>query len=76
VEHNKASDLDGFPVEIFQTFQDIIKGDLLELFGELHDGQLKLFPINFGEIILLPKINDAERTQKFSPVCLLNVYFH
>lgn len=47
----------------------------MELFGELHTGQLDLFRINFGEIILLPKITDAERIQQFKPICLLNVCF-
>jgi hypothetical protein len=41
----------------------------------LHAGQLELFRLNFGEIILLPKINDAERIQQYRPICLLNVIF-
>jgi hypothetical protein len=41
----------------------------------LHAGQLELFHLNFGEIILLPKINDAERIQQYRPICLLNVIF-
>jgi hypothetical protein len=61
MEHNKASGPDGFPTEFYQTFWDTIKGDLLELFGFLHAGQLELFRLNFGEIILLPKVNEAER---------------
>ena len=39
------------------------------------NGQLELFKLNFGEIILLPKINDAERIQQYRPICLLNVSF-
>jgi hypothetical protein len=61
MEHNKAPGPDGFPAEFYQTFWDTIKGDLLELFGFLHVGQLELFCLNFGEIILLPKVNKAER---------------
>jgi hypothetical protein len=45
----------------------------MELFSELHKGQLELFRINFGEIILLPKLLDAERIQQYRPICLLNV---
>jgi hypothetical protein len=55
MEHNKAPCPDGFLAEFYQSFWDIIKHDLLELFGELHAGQLDLFRINFGKIILLPK---------------------
>jgi hypothetical protein len=49
--------------------------DLLELFGFLHARQLELFRLNFGEIILLPKVNEAERIQQYRPICLLNVSF-
>lgn len=72
---NKAPGPDGFPAEFYQVFWDIIKDDVLELFLDLHKGQLELFRLNFGEIILLPKINEAERIQQFRPICLLNVSF-
>src|SRR5215216_4894928 len=45
------------------------------MFYALHAGQLDLFRLNFGEIILLPKIKDAERIQQYRPICLLNVSF-
>jgi hypothetical protein len=45
------------------------------LFGFLHAGQLELFRLNFGEIILLPKVNEAERIQQYRPICLLNGSF-
>src|SRR5436190_21890336 len=47
----------------------------MEMFASLQAGRLDLFRINFGEIILLPKINDAERIQQYRPICLLNVSF-
>jgi hypothetical protein len=34
-----------------------------------------LFRLNFGEIVLLPKVNVAERIQQYRPICLLNVSF-
>ena len=75
MEHNKAPGPDGFPTEFYQNFWDVIKSYLLALFGSLHTGQLELFRLNFSEIILLPKINDAERIQQYRPICLLNVSF-
>jgi hypothetical protein len=33
------------------------------MFSVLHAGQLELFRLNFGEVILLPKVNEAERIQ-------------
>jgi hypothetical protein len=59
MEHNKAPGPDGFPAEFYQIFWDTIKVDLLTLFRCLHAGQLELFHLNFGEIILLPKVNEA-----------------
>jgi hypothetical protein len=75
MEHNKAPGPDGFSAEFYQNFWDIIKFDLLALFAELHEGQLDLFRINFCEIILLPKVINAERIQQYRPICLLNVCF-
>ena len=57
MKHNKAPGPDGFPAEFYQNFWDVIKSDLLQLFACLHVGQLELFRLNFGEIILLPKVN-------------------
>jgi hypothetical protein len=75
MEHNKAPGPDGFPAEFYQTFWDTIKSDLLDLFNVLHAGQLELFCLYFGEVILLPKVNQAERIQQFRPICLLDVSF-
>jgi hypothetical protein len=75
MEHNKAPGSDGFPAEFYQNFWQIIKSDLLELFTFLHAGQLELFRLNFGEIILLPKIKEAERIQQYRTICLFNVSF-
>ena len=75
MEHNKAPGPDGFPAEFYQHFWETIKFDLLELFGCLHAGQLKLFSLNFGEIVFLPKIQEAERIQQYRPICVLNISF-
>ena len=45
------------------------------MFHALHAGQLELFRLNFGEIILLPNVNGAETIQQYRPICLLNVSF-
>ena len=74
-KHNSAPGPDGFPAEFYRNFWDVIKANLLQLFTCLHNGQLELFHLNFGEIILLPKVNEAERIQQFRPICLLNVSF-
>jgi hypothetical protein len=35
----------------------------LELFGALYAKELELFSFNFGEIILLPNVNEEEMSQ-------------
>ena len=48
---------------------------MLAMFDAWHAGQLELFRLNFGEIILLPKIKEPEKIQHYRPICLLNVSF-
>src|ERR1041385_4598820 len=75
MEHHKAPGPDGFPSEFYQHFWNAIKTNLIELFQCWHGGQLDLFRLNLGEIVLLPKVLRAERIQKYRPICLLNVSF-
>jgi hypothetical protein len=46
VEHNKAPGPDGFPVELYKNFWEIIKEDLMGLFSALHAGKIELFCLN------------------------------
>ena len=75
MEHNKAPGPDGFPAEFYQYFCDEIKPDLTQLFNQLHTEDLDISLLNFGEIILLPKIKGASRIQQYGPICLLIVSF-
>ena len=56
-------------------FGELIKGDLMQMFRELHSSDLPLFNLNFGVITLLPKTQDASKIQQYKPICLLNVSF-
>jgi hypothetical protein len=73
--HNKAPGSDGFRAEFYQTFWELIKGDLLGLFCDFHRGDLPLFSLNFGIITLLPKLAEPKQIQQYRPICLLNVSF-
>jgi hypothetical protein len=75
MEHNKAPGPDGCLAEFYQHFWEVIKADLLEMFECLHAGHLDLFLLNFGEIVLLPKILETERIQQYRLICQLNVSF-
>ena len=76
MEHNKAPGPDGFLAEFYQQFWDVIKGDLMNMFHDLHKGDLLLFSLNFGVITLLPKTQEAYKIQQYRPICLLNVSFN
>ena len=73
--HNKAPGPDGFPMEFYQKFWEVIKGDLLSMFHALYSGDLPLFSLNFGVISLIPKVQEANIIQQYRPICLLNVSF-
>ena len=47
----------------------------MQVFHELHTGDLPVFSLNFGVITLLPKTHDTSKIQQFRPICLLNVSF-
>ena len=76
MEHNRALGPDGFPAEFYQRFWDVIKSDLMDMFVQLHSGNLQLFKLNFGVITLLPEKEDASRIEQYHPICLLNVSFN
>ena len=55
MEMNKAPGPDGFPVEFYKTFWEVIRDDLMAMFTQLQQGNLPLYKLNFGVITLLPK---------------------
>jgi hypothetical protein len=65
METNKAPGPDAFPTEFYRKFWDIIKVDILTMFATFHRGELPLFHLNFGTIILLPKKEDAIQIQQY-----------
>jgi hypothetical protein len=75
MEHNKAPSPDGFPTEFYQACWDIIKSGLMALFIDFHAGNLPLYSLNFGNVILLLKCREATHIRQFRPICLLNVSF-
>lgn len=75
MEHNKAASPDAIPMEFFQKCWDVVKGGILEMFRDFHQGKLDVSRINYGVITLLPKVNDAEKIQQYKPICLLNCLY-
>jgi hypothetical protein len=75
MEHNKAPGPDGFPVEFYQVFWEVIKDDLFALFVDFHQKFLSVHSLNFGVITLIPKKDNTIKIQEYRPICLLNVSF-
>jgi hypothetical protein len=75
MERNKAPVPDGSPVEFYQTFWVVIKGDLMALFAQLQTCELPLFKLNFGVITLLPKKENVVQIQQYTRFFFTNVIF-
>jgi hypothetical protein len=75
MKHNKALQSDGFLVECYQCFWEIIKYDMMALFKDFHDGTLPLFHMKYGIIMLVPKQKESTIIKQHRPICLLNVSF-
>jgi hypothetical protein len=63
MEKNKAIGPDKIPIEFYQHCWEIIKEDIIEMFGDFYAGRLEASRLNYGIITLLPKIQDAEKIQ-------------
>jgi hypothetical protein len=62
-------------VFLFCSIWDLIKPDLLMMFGDWHKGKLDLFRLNFSLLTLIPKEQDAKTIKKFRPIALTNCSF-
>ena len=47
----------------------------MQMFHDLHNGDIPLFSLNFGVITLLPKTREANKIQQYRPIYLLNMSF-
>lgn len=65
MEKHKVAGPDKISIEFYQTCQDIIKDDIMQLFTDFHNGKVDISRINYGVITLLPKVSDAVRIQRF-----------
>jgi hypothetical protein len=66
---------DGLSFMFYQSFWDVVKTDLVEMFNAWHGDNLDLYRLNFAMITLIPKENEARSMNKFRPISLLNCSF-
>ena len=62
---NTAPGPDGFLVQFIRNFGHKSGGSIKEMFDELHAGRLDMGRLNYGVIILLPKVVDAHVIKQF-----------
>lgn len=75
MKNNTAPGPDGFSVELYKAFWPLIRGDIKEMMDNLANGQLDLWRLNYGVIILIPKVKPAVNVKQFRSICLLNVIY-
>ena len=63
---------DGFRFLFYQTFWEVIKGDLMRLVNSFWENNLDLDRLNYAIITLIPKEPDAKTLEKFRPINLIN----
>jgi hypothetical protein len=66
---------DGLPFIFYQKFWDIVKPDIINMVKAFHAGKLDLFRINFANITLIPKTDNASDMKNYRPISLLNCSF-
>ena len=71
----KSPGLDGFLVELFQEFWDIINLDLLEVVKESYFSKQMLRALNSTFLTLIPKREGANKLEFFRPIVLCNVVY-
>ena len=75
MKKGKAPGPDGFPIEFFQEFWEIIKFDLLEVVQESYQNKQMLKSLNATFLALIPKVDGANRLDQFRPIALCNVTY-
>ena len=75
MEKNKSPGPDGFAIDFYQHFWEMVKTDLKAILDDLHCGKVDLARLNYRIITLVPKTKESRQIQKFRPICLLNVSF-
>lgn len=75
MKKGKAPGPDGFPIEFFQEFWEIVKFDLLAVVQESHRNKQMLRSMNSTFLVLIPKQEGAVRLTQFRPIALCNVVY-
>lgn len=69
---DKALGPDGFPLQFFRQFWELIKTDLIQLCEDFYQGKTNLKHINWANIALIPKVETLKSPGDFRPISLIN----
>lgn len=75
IKQDAAPGPNGFGVSFFQKFWEVIKNRYYGMFLDFHKGDLDTRRLNYGAIILVPKVQEANTMKQYRPICLLNVEY-
>jgi Reverse transcriptase (RNA-dependent DNA polymerase) len=69
---DKVAGPDGFPIEFFQNYWDIIVGDLHKAITAFYHNQLNLWHLNQAYITLIPKKKTSNMLADYKPINILS----
>jgi len=75
IKNGTAPGPDGLSIEFFKQFWPQLRHIVLELLNDLYNDTLDLWRLNYGEIVLIPKLKLSNNIRQFRPICLLNVIY-
>jgi hypothetical protein len=68
---NKASGPEGFSMAFFEVCWDVLRMDIMKVFGALHAGRMFEKSLNASFISLIPKVPGAVELKDFRPISLV-----
>lgn len=69
---NKSPGPDGFTVEFFKRYWDLLKVELLEAFNDFANNPKIPKGVNAAFITLIPKVQNPSQVNEFRPISLIS----
>ena len=75
IKNGTAPGPDGLSIEFFKHFWSQLRLLIHAMLCDLHNGSLDLWRLNYGVIVLIPKLKLPNNIKQFRPICLLNLVY-